>query len=132
MVGSHAPAAWHGSSAVHTTGVAPAQVPAWQVPVVHVPPLSQTGPVRSLHVPSTSAPAATEQALHGPASHAVLQQTPLWQKPLAQCGRNTSDGLRPFGERWAVMLDRHGLNVVPRPRGPSILVRAVRSRGVSA
>jgi len=29
-----------------------------------------------------------------------------------ECGRNTSQGLRQFGNVWAVMLDRHGPNIV--------------------
>jgi hypothetical protein len=40
-------------------------------------------PDRGVHVPLAVAPAATEQALQVPAQ-AVLQQTPLAQKPLEQ------------------------------------------------
>jgi hypothetical protein len=31
-----------------------------------------------------------------------------------ECGRNTSDGMESFGSRAAVMLDRHGPNVIFR------------------
>src|SRR5690606_33540193 len=83
--GSHTPATWHWSSALHVTGLAPVQVPAWQVSVcVHALSSSQAGPVNSAQVPSVAAPAATEHASQGPASHAVLQQTPSAQKPLGQ------------------------------------------------
>ena len=65
-------------------GLAPRQVPASQVSVcVQALPSSQAGPVSSLHVPSTSAPAATEQASQGPAAQVVSQQTPSTQRPLA-------------------------------------------------
>jgi hypothetical protein len=39
VVGLHVPALWHASSALHTTGLAPVHVPAWQVSVcVHASP----------------------------------------------------------------------------------------------
>jgi hypothetical protein len=38
--------------------------------------------IRSVHTPSETAPAATEQASQEPALHAVSQQTPSTQWPL--------------------------------------------------
>ena len=59
----HVPALWHWSLAVHVTGLAPAQVPAWQVsvwvqalPSLHAVPFAALGlvhaPVAALHVPA--------------------------------------------------------------------------------
>jgi hypothetical protein len=43
-----------------------------------------------------------------------------------ECGKNTSDGLRPFGDAWAVMLDRHGPNVVfSRSADPERVIRFI-------
>lgn len=43
-----------------------------------------------------------------------------------ECGKNTSDGLRRFGEIWAVMLDRHGPNIVfPRTADPEAVIRFI-------
>jgi hypothetical protein len=43
-----------------------------------------------------------------------------------ECGKNTSDGLRPFGEAWAVMLDQHGPNVVfSRSADPAQVLRFI-------
>jgi hypothetical protein len=55
VAGSHVPAAWHGSEAVHVTGFDPVQVPAWQVSV------------REHALPSLQAvPSATTGLLHAP------------------------------------------------------------------
>ncbi len=70
------PGAWQASGAGQLTGLLPAQTPLWQVSVVvQASPSSHEGPLKTLHVPSVSAPAATEHASHGPAPHAVAQQT---------------------------------------------------------
>ena len=43
-----------------------------------------------------------------------------------ECGKNTSDGLRRFGDAWAVMLDRHGPNVVfSRDADPERVIRFI-------
>jgi ribulose-5-phosphate 4-epimerase/fuculose-1-phosphate aldolase len=43
-----------------------------------------------------------------------------------ECGKNTSDGLLPFGPAWAVMLDRHGPNVVfSRNADPEQVIRFI-------
>jgi DNA / pantothenate metabolism flavoprotein/Class II Aldolase and Adducin N-terminal domain len=43
-----------------------------------------------------------------------------------ECGKNTSDGLRPFGDAWAVMLDQHGPNVVfSRDADPERVIRFI-------
>jgi hypothetical protein len=43
-----------------------------------------------------------------------------------ECGKNTSDGLRPFGDLWAVMLDQHGPNVVfSRTADPDQVIRFI-------
>jgi hypothetical protein len=43
-----------------------------------------------------------------------------------ECGKNTSDGLKPFGDVWAVMLDRHGPNVVfSRDADPATVIRFI-------
>ena len=63
VAGAHVPAEWHWSLAVHVTGLAPVQVPAWQVsvcvhplPSLHAVPLAALGlvhvPVATLHVPA--------------------------------------------------------------------------------
>jgi hypothetical protein len=45
VAGSHTPAAWHWSEAVHTTGAPLVQMPAWHVsPCVHALPSSQLAP----------------------------------------------------------------------------------------
>jgi len=65
----------------------PAQVPAAQTSVVvHALPSEHALPVEGPQVPLTAAPAATEhawQSFVAPPPHAVLQQTPSAQKPLA-------------------------------------------------
>ncbi len=84
-VGLQTPAVWHSSSGVQVVAVPPVQTPLWQVsPEVHSLPSSQLVPEKSLHVPSTSAPASTEHASHTPPAQAVLQQTPLTQNPVPQ------------------------------------------------
>jgi hypothetical protein len=63
VVGSHAPASWHWSCAAQTTGLAPAQIPAWQVsscvqasPSLQEAPLAFAGveqtPVALLQIPA--------------------------------------------------------------------------------
>jgi hypothetical protein len=78
LVGSHVPAVWHASLAVHVTGFDPVHTPAWQVYVwshllvpVHVVPLLAAV---WLHVPS----ALQASTVHGlPSSHfAALQHSP--------------------------------------------------------
>jgi len=85
VAGSHVPAEWHVSSAAHTTALPPTHTPLWQVSLrVQRLLSSHTGPESSAQIPSCAAPAATEQASHGPALHVVLQQTPSEQNPLKQ------------------------------------------------
>ena len=80
VAGAQAPVAWHASGTRQITGLLPAQTPLWQVSVlVQALPSLHDGPLKSLHVPSLSAPAAVEHASHGPAPHAVEQQTPSTQ-----------------------------------------------------
>src|SRR4051794_26717517 len=70
---------------MHWIGLVPVQTPAWHMSVcVQALPSLHATPVRSVHVPSAAPPAAIEQASHGPAPHAALQQTPSAQKPLWQ------------------------------------------------
>jgi hypothetical protein len=85
VAGSHEPAFWHWEGAAHTVGLPPVQTPLWQTSacVQALPSLHATAD-KSLHVPSTSPPAATEHASQGPALHAALQQTPSTQLPLPQ------------------------------------------------
>ncbi len=63
MDGSHVPATWHWSLAVHTTGFEPTHVPLWQVsvrvhalPSLHAVPSAAAGfehrPVAGSHVPA--------------------------------------------------------------------------------
>ena len=86
------PASWHSSLAEQITGLPPTQAPAAQVSAcVHAFPSSQAVPVSGAHVPSTGAPAATEQASHAPASQARSQQTPSAQNPL----RHSVGALQP-------------------------------------
>jgi len=67
------------------TGFEPTQTKAAQASVlVHASPSSQAFPSSEAHLPFFGAPAATEQASHAPALHAVSQQTPSAQKPLGQ------------------------------------------------
>jgi hypothetical protein len=82
--GLQVPAAWHGSSAVHTTGLEPVQAPLWQVSVsVHASPSSQAVPSAALgfeHVPVDGS--HTPAAWHGSAWQAIgfePVQAPLWQ-----------------------------------------------------
>ena len=55
VAGLQVPATWHGSDGVHVTGLAPVQVPDWQVSVcVHPSPSEQPVPFAAfglLHVP---------------------------------------------------------------------------------
>ena len=84
VAGLHVPAVWHWSCAAHVTGLPPVQTPAWHVSLcVHALPSLHAVPVSRAQVPSTAAPAATEQASHAPALQAALQQTPSAQKPLS-------------------------------------------------
>jgi hypothetical protein len=64
LVGSHVPATWHWSLAVHVTWLPAVHVPAWQVsfksqalPSLQAVPLDAVGfeqvPVLGLHVPAT-------------------------------------------------------------------------------
>jgi hypothetical protein len=64
VAGLHVPASWHWSDAVHVTGLAPVQTPAWQLDVaVHASLSSQDAPFvfvgfeqtpfEGLHVPAT-------------------------------------------------------------------------------
>jgi hypothetical protein len=63
VAGSHVPAVWHWSLAEHVTGLAPTQLPAWQVslcvhasPSLHAVPSAAAGfehwPVAGLHAPA--------------------------------------------------------------------------------
>src|SRR5262249_13767740 len=88
FTGLHAPASWHASSGVQTTGLPPMHTPAWQTsPCVQAWPSLHAVPVSWVHVPSAVAPAATLHAWQSPATpppHDVLQQTPSTQLPLRQ------------------------------------------------
>lgn len=85
VAGLHTLVAWHWSGTAQITGLPPVQTPAWQESVlVQLSPSLQAGPVNSLHVPLTAAPAVTEQASQEPPLQAVVQQTPSAQKPLWQ------------------------------------------------
>ena len=64
VAGSHVPATWHWSLAVHVTGLEPVQTPVWQVsvwvqalPSLHDVPFGAIGfeqlPVAGSHVPET-------------------------------------------------------------------------------
>src|SRR5438093_95127 len=64
VAGSHVPATWHWSLAVHVTGLEPVHAPVWHVsvcvhalPSLHDVPLGALGfehvPVAGLHVPAT-------------------------------------------------------------------------------
>ena len=64
VAGAHVPTSWHGSLAVHTTGLAPAHTPLWHVSVcvhasasLHVEPFALAGfeqiPVAGAHVPTS-------------------------------------------------------------------------------
>ena len=88
---SHAPAAaWQTvPAAVSTSAGQAAELPVQVSATSHAPAASrQTMPAaRGAQVPSTAAPAATLhawQSLGSPPPHAVSQQTPSVQKPLAQ------------------------------------------------
>ena len=86
------PASWHSSLAAQITGLPPTQAPAAQVSAcVHAFPSSQAVPVSGAHVPSTGAPAATEQASQAPESQARSQQTPSAQNPV----RHSLGALQP-------------------------------------
>src|SRR5262245_37703559 len=84
VIASHVPVSWHSLLAEQTVEFAPVHTPLWHVSVcVQALPSSHAGPVRSLQVPSTSAPAAIEHASHTPAEQALPQQTPSTQNWLA-------------------------------------------------
>jgi hypothetical protein len=88
LSGSHVPASWHESLAMHTTGV-PVQPPLWQVsdwvhafPSLQALPIALTGfeqfPVDGSHVP-----ASWQESLAGHGTGFNPVQTPLWQ--LSNC-----------------------------------------------
>jgi hypothetical protein len=105
------PGSWQVSCAVQVMGFVPVQTPLWQVSVwVQALPSSQAGPERSAQVPSVSAPAATEQALQGPALQAVLQQTLSVQKPLWQS--DALAHLKPVSMRYSSACGR-GVGPMP-------------------
>jgi hypothetical protein len=85
VVGSHAPAAWHGSLAVQTTGFAPLHTPAWQVSVcVQALPSLQVDPSGRLgleHVPvvGSHVPAAWHGSLAVQTTGFAPVHTPAWQ-----------------------------------------------------
>src|SRR5262249_50000042 len=90
VAGLQTPGSWQGSGLGHTTGFEPVHTPPLHASVfVHALPSLHALPVNSLHVPFVSAPAFTEHASHGPALHAVSQQTPSTQKPLRQSAVET-------------------------------------------
>ena len=88
LVGLHVPAEWHWSKASQATGLAPVQLPAWQVslcvqalPSLHAAPSALAGwlhaPLVGLHVPAawhwSLAPHVTGLApMHAPAWHVSL------------------------------------------------------------
>jgi hypothetical protein len=83
--GLHVPAVWHASLAVQVTGLAPVQVPFWQVsvcvqalPSLHEVPLATTGfehvPVEGLHVP-----AVWHASLAVQVTGLAPVQVPFWQ-----------------------------------------------------
>lgn len=89
LAGSHTPARWHGSEALHVTGFDPMHVPIWHVslwvhalPSLHVVPLDAMGfehvPVLGSHAPATWhwSLAAHETGLDP--VHAPLTQAYAW------------------------------------------------------
>src|SRR5438034_151418 len=62
--GSHVPAVWHWSEAVHTTGLLPVQTPAWHVSVcVHALPSSH-----ALPSPAAGFEQVPDEGSHAPAT----------------------------------------------------------------
>ena len=83
--GAHVPALWHAVGAPQTIGFAPTHAPLWHASLwVQLFPSLHGVPLSKVQVPSAVDPAATEHASQAPALHAVAQQTPSTQKPLAQ------------------------------------------------
>jgi len=83
--GSQTPATWHWSVAVHTTGFAPMQMPAWHVSVcVHASPSLQPEPLAlfgSEHAPvdGSHVPATWHWSLAAHTTGFAPVQTPAWQ-----------------------------------------------------
>jgi hypothetical protein len=88
VAGSHVPAAWHWSLAEHVTGLAPTQLPAWQVslcvhalPSLHAVPFAAAGfehaPVAGSHVP-----AEWHWSLAEHVTGLAPTQVPAWQVSL--------------------------------------------------
>ncbi|WP_437684287.1 hypothetical protein [Sorangium sp. So ce131] len=76
-------ASWQLSGGWQDRGFPPKQMPSWQVSVwVQGLPSLHAGPVTWAQAPFEGAPAVVEQASQGPASQAVVQQTPSAQKPV--------------------------------------------------
>jgi hypothetical protein len=102
VLGSHVPAAWHGSEAPHTTGFAPVHAPAWHASVcVHAfwssqaVPSGAAGfeqtPVLGSHVPAawhgSEAPHTTGFApVHAPAWHASVCVHAFWSSQAVPSG----------------------------------------------
>ena len=89
VLGLQVPAAWHGSLAVHVTGLPPVQVPLWQPSVrvhalasLHVVPLAAAGfehvPLAGLQVPATWHASLATHTVIRPGMH-----DPSWQVPPA-------------------------------------------------
>jgi hypothetical protein len=88
LVGSHVPATWQESLAVHVTGLAPTHAPAWQLslcvqalPSLHAVPFAAAGlehcPVVESHVPATWQESLAVQVTGLAPTHA-----PAWQLSL--------------------------------------------------
>ncbi len=61
-----------------------------------------------------------------PGSRVPLRAQRPYECGSHECGKNTSEGLRPFGEFEAVMLDQHGPNIVfPRSADPEKIIRFI-------
>src|SRR5207245_1666913 len=85
VAGSHVPASWHWSSAVHTTELPPVQVPAWQVsvwvqasPSVHAVPSALAG-VEQWPVAGSQVPASWHWSWAVQTTGFVPVQLPPWQ-----------------------------------------------------
>ena len=89
VAGSHVPTSWHWSCAVHATGSAPAQLPAWQLslcvqalPSSHAVPSALFGlahtPVAGSHVPASWHPSCAAQVTGFDPVHAPAWQVSLW------------------------------------------------------
>jgi len=85
VVGLQAPAVWHWSEAVHTTGFVPTQAPAWQVSLcVHALPSLQGAPsdltgLLQVPVAGLQVPAAWHWSEGVHTSGSAPTQTPPWQ-----------------------------------------------------